>query len=206
MTQAQAESAQGGTQARETERAGVKNGDRAPIAESRSFGAPGRELAITEGGRGLFDPLLNAHFEMNRWFDDLWRQVTGMGAPSLRTARPFAAYGPSAAFGMPACDLTETEKAYRLSVELPGLARDDIDLQLRGDALTISGQKAEEKDDAGATYRYSERRFGRFERAFPIPDEVDRSKISAQFADGVLKIDLPKSPEATPKSQRIAIR
>lgn len=206
MTQPQAESAQGGVQARESERTTGRNGDRAPIAESRSFGGPGRELTIGEGGRGLFDPLLSAHFEMNRWFDDLWRQMTGMGAPSLRTARPFAGYGASAAFGLPACDLKETDKAYRLSVELPGLARDDIDLQVRGDALQISGQKAEEKDDAGATYRFSERRFGRFERAFPIPDDVDRDKIAAQFADGLLKIELPKSPEATPKSQRIAIR
>ena len=96
--------------------------------------------------------------------------------------------------------------AYELAVELPGLTREDIDISLRGDALTIQGQKAEESEDTQASYRVSERRFGRFERTFALPDDVDTSKIDASFRDGVLRIALPKTPEAAERQLKIEIK
>jgi HSP20 family protein len=211
MSEAQSESAstKGGAQTREDRTAG-RNGDRANIEETRSFGRPaearGELVPGHSPGRALFEPFLAAHLEMNRWFDELWRQATGIGVSSMRTARPFAEFGPASVFGLPATDLKETEKAYLLSVELPGLSRDNIDLKIRGDSLVITGQKAEEKDDAGATYRFSERRFGRFERAFPLPHDVERARIAATFNDGVLKLELPRAAEAGDQARRIEIR
>src|SRR5438105_188151 len=74
-----------------------------------------------------------------------------------------------------------------------------------GGALVVCGHKAEENGDASSTYRVSERRYGRFERAFPLPADVDRDRIEAQFRDGVLRITLPKSPTAAPQKSRIEI-
>lgn len=212
MTQQQAETAasKGGAQARDMERSGGRNGERAPVEEARSFGAS--EMARGEPGpgespgRALFEPFLAVHLEMNRWFDELWRQATGIGMPSLRTARPFAGHGAAPLFGLPPTDLKETEKAYLLSVELPGLSRDDIDLRIKGEKLVVTGQKVEERDDASATYRFSERRFGQFARTFPVPPDADPGKLSATFADGLLKIELPKSAEAAQQAKRIEIR
>jgi HSP20 family protein len=144
---------------------------------------------------------------MHRWFDDLWRQATGLGAfPALRPARPFGALGAAPMLGLPPTDMKETPDAYVLSAELPGLNRDDVDIQMRGDLLLITGQKAEEKDDVGCAYRISERRFGRFDRSFPIPADVERNRIEAGFRDGVLTVTLPKTAAAAQDRTRIEIK
>jgi HSP20 family protein len=145
---------------------------------------------------------------MDRWFDDLWRQFTGAAAPTpLRTARPLSTLSSAAPlFGLPPADLKETDQAYQLAIELPGLSKDDIDLQLRDDVLVIRGHKGEEAEDAKANYRFAERRFGRFERAFPVPDDIDPAKVDAAFRDGVLRITLPKRPESAQRTAKIDIK
>jgi HSP20 family protein len=164
----------------------------------------GREAA--DLWRGAMEPFIAMQMDMNRWFEDLWRQTTGMSAlPGFRTPRAFSA-GAAGLFGLPATDVKETDGAYLLSVELPGLVREDVDLAVAGDLLTVSGHKAEASSDKGGAYRVSERRFGRFERSFPIPPDVDRAKIGAAFRNGVLEIDLPKSEAAARRSEKIEIK
>jgi HSP20 family protein len=153
--------------------------------------------------RGALDPVLAMQLEMSRWFDDLWRHAGGF--PSLRTARPFGAMGAASMFGLPPTDVKETQDAYVLRAELPGLTREDVDLQVRGDLLLISGQKAEEKDDAGCAYRVSERRFGRFERSFPIPADVEPDRAAATFRDGILTVTLPKTQAAAHRAAKIEV-
>jgi HSP20 family protein len=109
-------------------------------------------------------------------------------------------------FAPPPADLKETKDAHLLSIELPGLARGDVDIALSGDMLTVRGQKIEENEDASSAYRVSERRFGRFERSFPIPFDVDRKRIEAQFRDGILKIAMPKRPDAAGQRSKIEIK
>ncbi|MGC1304803.1 MAG: Hsp20/alpha crystallin family protein, partial [Caulobacteraceae bacterium] len=137
---------------------------------------------------------------------ELWGQAGAESFSGLRPARPFAAWSMAPLLGLPPADVKETQDAYKLCIELPGLTRADIDLQMRGDMLVVSGQKAEDRDDASAAYRVSERRFGRFERRFPIPPEVKREGIDAAFRDGVLTITLPKSAEAAREQNRIEIK
>jgi len=162
----------------------------------------GRHMA--EAWRQAVDPLLAMQYDMSQWFDDMFRQTFGFrAAPSVH---PMGRLNAASLFGLPPVDLKETETAHLLAVELPGLTRDDIDLSISGDALVVSGHKTEESEDASATYRVSERRYGRFERAFPLPPDVDRGKIAAQFRDGVLKITLPKRPDAAPARSRIEIK
>jgi HSP20 family protein len=175
---------------------------------TREAAERGRQAAseVATSWRGAFVPFLAMQLEMNRWFDDLWRQATGLGAfPALRTARPFGALGAAPMLGLPPMDVKETQDAYVLYTELPGLTRDDVDLQTRGDLLLISGHKAEEKEDGGCAYRLSERRFGRFDRSFPIPADADRNRIAAGFRDGVLTVTLPKTRAAAEDRTRIEI-
>ena len=193
---------------------------------AESAGAASRDIAraTAEAGRGLaeqtrrgvgevgefwrqtMDPFMALNMDVSRMFDDFWRQAAGVGAlPSLRTARPFGALSAAPLAGLPATDVKETDHAYILSVELAGLDKEDVDLSLRRDALLISGHKAEERVENNTAWRMSERRFGRFERSFPLPPDVDRSQIKADFRNGLLTITLPKAEEARSERARIPI-
>lgn len=183
-------------------------GDAGPTGQPLTHTAPANApYEIGDIWRDAFAPLLSAQMEANRWFDQLWRQTTGMGTlPALRPGRAFGALGMAPAFGLPAADLKETDRAYQLAIELPGMTREDIDLKVERNTIRLSGQKTEEKEDGRGDYRISERRFGRFERTFPIPQDVRRDAIQAAYADGVLKIVLPKSEQAQGEVSRIEIR
>jgi len=163
----------------------------------------GRQVA--DAWRQAFDPLLAMQYDMNQWFDDVFRQTFGFrGAPT--PFRPMGHLSAASLFGMPPADMRETESAHLLAIELPGLSRDDVELSINGDTLAVCGHKTQETDDASASYRVSERRYGRFERVFPLPPDVDRARIAAQFRDGVLKITLPKNPAAAPQREKIEIK
>jgi HSP20 family protein len=183
---------------------------RAAHEGSRQLAEAGAEAgrSLADGWRRSFDPYLALQFDMNRWFDDLWRQAIGFdGMPALRMLYPFGRLAHMGGFfSPPPADVKETKDAYLLSLELPGLTRGDVDITLTGDTLAVRGQKIEENEDASSAYRVSERRFGRFERSFPIPVDVERKKIEAQFRDGVLKIAMPKRPEAAEQRSKIEIK
>jgi HSP20 family protein len=162
---------------------------------------------MAESWRRSLDPFMAMQVNMNRWVDDLWRQAVGFDSmPALRMMRPFGPLGTINLFAPPAADLKETKDAHLLTIELPGLTKDDIDISLQGDTLIVRGQKIEENEDASCAYRVSERRFGRFERSFPLPADVDRSRIQAQFRDGVLRITEPKRAEAMQRQSKIEVR
>ncbi|HUO11275.1 MAG TPA: Hsp20/alpha crystallin family protein [Caulobacteraceae bacterium] len=175
------------------------------VSDARAMEAD-TSRSLAEMRRSALDPLLAMQYDVTRWFDDLWRQTFGFRHSS---ALPFGAlrgFGAAGLFGLPPTDVRETTDAHVLAIELPGLTRQDVDISIDGDSLVVSGHKAEENDGGGSTYRISERRFGRFERAFPLPPDVDRGKIEARFQDGVLKITLPKDPAAGPSRSRIEIK
>lgn len=162
---------------------------------------PNRDLAPLSGSRGLTpfgrDPFFSFRREMDRLFDDFF-------APA--EARSFDANGGGAAALRPSLDVNETDKAYEVSAELPGLEQKDIELTLRDNALILSGEKRSETHEENGGRRWSERSFGRFERVVPLPTEVDADKVEAQFKNGVLKVTLPKNAQARDKTRRIEIR
>jgi HSP20 family protein len=99
----------------------------------------------------------------------------------------------------PSVDIYEDKDKYVVKAELPGMRRDDIEVSMNGDTLTISGErKQEEEKKEGQNYR-SERFFGRFQRSITLPAEVQANKIDASYKDGILTITLPKSEAAKPK-------
>jgi HSP20 family protein len=97
---------------------------------------------------------------------------------------------------MPAADVREESDRYVVTVDLPGLAKDDVELSFENDVLTISGErKSELQKDEGRVHR-SERYYGKFTRAMRFPGDVRHQDISASFTNGVLEVSLPKAEEA----------
>jgi len=96
----------------------------------------------------------------------------------------------------PDIDVTETNKEYRVTAELPGLTEDDIDVLLQEGVLTIRGEKKEEDREQRGSYVRVERSYGSFVRRIPLPSEVNEAGIEADFKNGVLSVHLPKTEEA----------
>jgi HSP20 family protein len=151
-------------------------------------------------------PFENLRQEMNQLFDefdrDLWMwpfRRAGFGAePFWRRELRWS--------GTPAVDITESDKAYEISAELPGLDEKDIEVKLVNGGLTVKGEKREEKEEKKKDYYLHERHFGSFERYFRLPDEVEADKIEASFRKGVLTLTLPKKPEAQKAEKKIAVK
>jgi HSP20 family protein len=142
--------------------------------------------------------------EMDRLFD---RFGGGFGFPSLRRMFDIEpAWRSSFSFSVPAIDMSEDEKTYKISAELPGLDPKDIDVSVTGDMLVLRGEKRQEKEEKDKNYHFSERAYGSFQRAFELPASVDRSKIGADFSKGVLTITLPKTAAAQQPTKKIAVK
>jgi len=101
----------------------------------------------------------------------------------------------------PAADLFETEDAFVLEMELPGFGLDDIELTMERGVLTVSGSRSieETEETEGRTYHLRERSVDRFSRSYALPRSVNPDDIDANFAEGVLRVVLPKAPEAKPR-------
>jgi len=96
----------------------------------------------------------------------------------------------------PALDLSETKEAIVVKAEVPGLEPKEIEIALQGDLLTIKGEKKQEKEEKGEHYHRMERSYGAFARTVRLPVPVDGSKVTATFKNGLLMIQLPKTPAA----------
>lgn len=99
----------------------------------------------------------------------------------------------------PETNVVETDTGFEVTVELPGMKSEDFHVELRGGELWITGEKKEEKEEKGKTYHRVERHFGEFQRVIPLPKSADEDKVEAQYTDGVLKVVVGKTAEATPK-------
>jgi HSP20 family protein len=106
----------------------------------------------------------------------------------------------------PAVDIVEKDAAYEVTAELPGLDEKDIDVKIVNDYLTIKGEKREEKEEKKKGYYLQERHFGSFARSFRVPEGIDADKIQATFKKGVLKVTLPKRPEARKPGKKISVK
>jgi HSP20 family protein len=129
-----------------------------------------------------FDPFLTLHREMNRLFDDVFR---GLG--------PLSRLGDSlmeGQFAWPRLELSETDKAVKVSAELPGLSEKDVQVEIANGVLSIRGEKKAERSDESKFV--SERYYGSFERQISL-EGVEEDKAQADFKNGVLTVTFPKS-------------
>jgi HSP20 family protein len=140
--------------------------------------------------------------EVDRLFEDfgetLWRQP-------FRSLTRFDRAWPAKLAATPAVDVTETDKGYEITAELPGLDEKNIEVNVANGGLTIKGEK-EEKEEKKKDYYISERRYGAFERYFALPEGVDAGKIEATFKNGILKVALPKTAEAQRPAKKIEVK
>ena len=134
------------------------------------------------------DPMSRLRAEV----DDLFSRFWGNGGEGH-------AGGPS--FSM---DLSESDKELRIQMDMPGVKPGDIDIEINGNMLNISGERKEEKQEKGRTFHRVERRSGHFSRSIMLPCEVDEDKIEARSHEGVLTIMLPKTEMA--KTKRIKVQ
>ena len=137
-----------------------------------------------------FEQLSTLRNEINRLFEN-----------------PPADFGGSEAFNSwaPAVDLYENKDNLVVTAELPGLKKEDIDISLHEDNLTIAGERKEDKQYGENEPQRAERFYGRFQRAIGLPKKVDVGAIKAAYKDGILTVTLPKAPEAKPRQIEVSV-
>jgi HSP20 family protein len=107
---------------------------------------------------------------------------------------------------IPAVDIAEGEKGFVVTMELPGVAKQDVRITMQEGILTVKGEKKQEKEPEGSDYSRVERSYGSFQRSFSLPPAVSTAGIDASFSDGVLNIRLPKVEEAAPKQIDVTVK
>jgi len=105
----------------------------------------------------------------------------------------------------PLVDIVEDDNEYLIKAELPEVKKEDVKVTVQDDVLTISGERMFEKEEKDRKYHRMERAYGSFARSFTLPEDADGEKVAAEFKDGVLKVHLPKSEKARPKSIEVKI-
>jgi HSP20 family protein len=160
----------------------------------------------TEKATAPWRPFGSLRREIDRLFEDFDREFWGLPFHrSVFDVEPFWRRELTWA-GTPAVDITESDKAYEITAELPGLDEKNIEVKLANGDLTIKGEKQDEKEEREKDYYLSERRLGSFERRFRVPGGVDTNKIEAAFKNGVLTVTLPKSQEAQKAEKKIEVK
>lgn len=142
----------------------------------------------------LIEPLSRLRGEVDRLFEDFPARWPAFQMDRLVPRMP-----------VPAMEMTETEDAFKLTVEVPGIEAKEIDVSVEEDMLVVSGEKKEEREEKERDYYRSERSYGSFERRIALPPTADADRIKARASNGVLHITLPKSEKAQQNKRRIAI-
>jgi HSP20 family protein len=143
-----------------------------------------------------WSPLSDLHHE----FDRLFESWSDQASPVSR--RPSA--GEESTF-FPACDVEEANEGYLVTLEVPGMKKDDIKIEVLDNQLVVSGERRQEtkRDEGKGGQWYSELRYGRFQRSFTLPAGIDPDKVEAHYQDGVLKLAVPKAEISKPKLIKI---
>ena len=106
----------------------------------------------------------------------------------------------------PRVNVKENENSFEITGELPGMDKKGISIEVQDGALAIRGEKNSENENDEGNYHIRERSHGKFERVFRLPEYVDLEKIEAEYNDGVLKINIPKTEAAKPKEVKINVK
>lgn len=167
-----------------------------PITDLMPWRKDREQKSIQTGN--VRDQMTELHREMNQLFEDFFSEPFGLS--------PFEEGKDLSSTFTPNLDISETDKEINVSLELPGMEADDIDISFQGNTLTISGEKQSESEEKGEHFFRKERTYGSFRRSIPLPSEVDEEEIAANFKRGVLKVNLPKSEKARKETRRIQIK
>lgn len=148
-------------------------------------------------------PFLAFREATDRLFDDFFRSMrwpsVGYGAPWESRLDVFDS-------GWPRADMSETVDEITVTAELPGVDKDNIDISVTDDRITIRGEKSEEDEEKAKNYYRVERSYGSFQRSFRLPCEVETDKVEASFKRGILTVKLPKTATARQQIKKIPIK
>lgn len=153
---------------------------------------------LIKGGRTLMTPFE----EFERWFEDMWARPSSLLAPSLWPISRLAELKELS----PSIDMYVDGNEVVIKADLPGVKKEDLEIDITEDILSIFGhKKREEKVESDSYYRF-ERSYGRFSRRFELPGGTDKDKVKAHFENGVLEIRIPKAEGAVTKAKKIEIK
>ena len=147
-------------------------------------------------------PMLALRNEIDRVFDDFG--AGSWGQPFSRRMHALLPTGAEWAL-RPATELVECDGEYRLTAELPGMTADDIDIRLSDGKITVRGETTEAKKEEKEDYLVSERRYGAFRRSLSLPSGIDTDTVTAESANGLLTVTLPKTPDTKQKERRVEV-
>ncbi len=136
-----------------------------------------------------FATITSLRDEMDRLFGGVLNTSPALAPPDFDTETAIS----------PTLNLWEDDNAIHVEAEMPGFKRDDLDISIDGDRLTIKGERSGEKEEEGRQYHRRERWMGRFARAITLPVPIDATKVSASLTSGVLTLTLPRREDAKPR-------
>lgn len=141
-------------------------------------------------------PIFQLHREIDRLFDEAFRGFPSMLRGSLKwpDVTPIML--------SPNLDIKETDDNYEVTVEVPGVDKEDVDIRVEGNTLTIHGEKKQEKKEDKENYHCVERHYGSFERRLALPEDANADNINAKFKDGVLTIDIKRQAKSASKEAK----
>jgi len=105
----------------------------------------------------------------------------------------------------PSVDISETDTAYLIKGEIPGVKKEDVKVTIEDGMLTIQGERKQEKEEKGKKFHRVECSYGSFMRSFQVPDDADENKVTAEFKDGMISVTLAKSAKANDKAKAINV-
>jgi HSP20 family protein len=167
----------------------------------------GKERVESSPASQTWHPLDSLRQDIDSLIDDFGRGYWQPLRRSLLAAGPLVRRELTwDASPMVSVDVVESDKAYEITAELPGMNEKNIEVNVANGCLTIKGEKQDEKEKKKKDYFLRERHFGAFERGFGIPDSVDADKIEAVFNKGLLTVTLPKKVEAQKPAKRVEVK
>ena len=143
-----------------------------------------------------------------------WDPIKELEDVSTRLNRMFGRFPPRdesgqemlrAADWSPSADITETDAAYLIKAEIPGVQKEDVKVTVQDGMLMMQGERKMEKEEKGKKFHRIERSYGSFVRSFRIPDDADENSVKAEFKDGMLNVTLTKSAKAKSKSIDVSV-
>lgn len=159
----------------------------------------GTALAPREGYGGMLsqDPFFrNFEQRMRRFF----------GEPFGRLMEPFGEESMSISTWAPTCDIYETEHEIVIKAELPDVKKEDIEVHIENNVLTLRGERKFEEETKKDNYHRVERSYGEFRRSFALPNFIDPDKINAEYKDGMLRVKIGKREEMKPKQVEVKVQ
>lgn len=145
-------------------------------------------MKLVKTNRPAMMDVFNPQF-MNRFLNNVWNNDEEF-LPEMTNFNPGA-------------EIVKTENGFQVKVSLPGVKKEDVKIELDGNMLTVSGERRSEHKETKNNVLRSEIAYGKFSRSFTLTSDIDKTKIAADFNDGMLKLDLPVSEKALPKTIEI---